>query len=620
MSNSTSVPICRQCIRTLLPIAFVFVFCIVLLEFRFFSIAPSITPQTRQGSIPSISVVLSSEDETVGVNRKLVSKSHDGSSSEMDGILNDHHRYDPQYDASLDWFNATAWHSHSQINFSCPVFENVCVHHQHFWVHSKTDEFDLDWKTKIDLLGTNMPNLRQSIPVYKRFFHSTQWEQGQYESSHCIYHPVYNHLILEASYQTMLGEFYARTLRFLHLLNDEMGFITDEIQFWLLLGDQQPLYVSHYLFTERFSRYNLEHFTTMMDHVECHCYHRILFCGFQKKGHEIPWPRKDRNGKLHLGNDILQNANQSINDTDAAPSNTSNLSNNTNPTFLMPLKTLVSRMEPEEARDLFPKMITSYNQWVDTMDPDLDHDIRAWKYEQMITYFVDDADHAQNDVFAANPIDADTLMHEIDEWRFIGLYDRRVRRSWLQIEEDRLKCNERYFEHKMFCHIIVLEDFLHSRDVIIIHRASFMLIGVHGAQLTDAIWMKYDEKEEHNNFIIELLPYGGPKYTSALDKPTALGVIFWKSHFNHVGLRLDEKSPQNPRRRWDENDFYVEWSRLSKVIDFLLIDDGGMCTKFGRADNLTIPEEIDQFGFAVYNAYCIKEPLVWHGVKPPRLY
>merc|ERR1712154_169119 len=133
--------------------------------------------------------------------------------------------------------------------------------------------------------------------------------------------------------------------------------------------------------------------------------------------------------------------------------------------------------------------------------------------------------------------------------------------------------------------------------------------------------MGYDEKGLQNQYIIELLPFGGPKYTSTLDKPTALGVIFWNSQFNHVGLKLSEDSPQNARRRWDENDFFVKWSRLSKVIDFLITDGGGgMCAKFGRADNLTVPEEIDALGFAIYNAFCIEHPVVWHGVKPPRLY
>ena len=509
--------------------------------------------------------------------------------------------FDPSYDPNKDWFNASNWHSNMQINFSCPVYENICVYNQHFYVHSSKDEFDLDWKKEADLLGTAMPNLHKSAPIYKKFFHATTWEKGEYESAHCTYHSVYNHLILESHYQTMLGEFYARTLRYMHYLKDIKHFITDDIQLWLLIGDQKSLYVSHYLFTERFSVNNLLHFTNMFDHIGCQCFHRILFCGFHRKGHEIAWPRKDRKNSMMNGNESLI----------SNPENKTQNETGDERTYLIPLSSLISRMEPKEARDIFPGMITEYNQWIDEMDFKLNDDIRQWKYEQILNYKSID-------------IDPQTLKNELDEWRFIGLYDRKLRRSWLKITTAQRECNERYNEQKIFCHIIVLEDFLHSRDVIIIHRASFMLIGVHGAQLTDAIWMDYKDQNGQlaNKYIIELLPYGGPKYTNSISKPTALGVLFWGSHYNHVGLKLANDTMQHPDQRWDANDFYVHWWRLSKVIDFLIMDEGGFCKRFDRTKDIIAPKEIDDLGFAVYNAYCVnhENPKVWHGVAAPRLY
>eukprot|EP01084_Bolivina_argentea_P299854 516916_1 len=583
--------------------------CLLVLEITFFS-----SHDVVEGSIherhDSISIIIPQEKSSIKkINeniRKLNSDILPNINSNKN--INLHKFYDPLYDSKRDWFNSTKFHSNSQVNFSCPVYENICVYNQHFYVHNKSDEFDLKFRMHSDLLGVNMPNLHQSIPIYKQFFHATIWnDNSEYINANCYYNSIYNHLILEANYQTMLGEFYARTLRFLHYLNNIQNLITNDIQLWLLIGDQKSLYVSHYLFTERFSIYNLQHFTSMFDHIPCQCYHRILFCGFKKDGHEIAWPRKDRKGKKHNGKDILNINNNSIEKKD---NNNNNNIKKDNKTYLMPLKTLISRMEPEEARNIFPEMIIKYNEWIDEMDINLNNDINKWKYNEIINYF-----NKKNIKFNIS-------ISEINEWKFIGLYDRKVRRSWLKIEKHRNKCNEKYNKYKIFCHIIVLENFLHSRDVIIIHRASFMLIGVHGAQLTDSIWMKYNNIAgiEENKYIIELLPYGGPKYTSSIIKPTALGVIFWGSQYNHVGMKLLNTSMQFPNRKWDENDFYVSWQRLNMVIDFLIIDSGGICKKFGRADKINVTKNIKNLGFAIYNAYCVENPIVWHGVKPPRLY
>lgn len=604
-----------SCQRNLFLLTALCIGCIFFLEISFFSSSELFKMNTRQNDASSVSIITSksspllmdNEINNNNNNRRL--KIYRNSESNDDNIKL-HQTYDPSYDIDKDWFNSSGWHSNIVVNFSCPVYENICVYKQHFYVHSPDDQFDLKWKQLGDLLGSNMPNLRPTGPIYKKFFHATLWNENEYETSRCYYNSIYNHLILEASYQTMLGEFYSRTLRFLHYLKDIKNLITDDLQLWLLIGDQKSPFTSHYLFTERFTIYNLQHFSSMFDHIPCQCYHRILFCGFQKEGHEIPWPRKDRKGKRKKGNDILATQPSEKKDainTDNNKDKDDNNDNHNNHTNLMPLKTLLSRMEPEEARNIYPEMIIEYNHWVDINDINLDQDIKKWKYKQLSDYFPN--------------IDGDKLWNEIDEWKFIGLYDRKVRRSWLKIKDDKLKCNDKYNKYKIFCHIIILEGFLHSRDVIIIHRASFMLIGVHGAQLTDAIWMKYDVNKLQNKYIIELLPYGGPKYTSSINKPTALGVIFWNSHYNHVGMKLSNTSMQYPNRKWDENDFYVKWNRLEMVIDYLIMDEGGYCQKYGRADKLEIPTHIEQLGFAVYNAYCIENPSEpYHSVPPPRLY
>ena len=188
-----------------------------------------------------------------------------------------------------------------------------------------------------------------------------------------------------------------------------------------------------------------------------------------------------------------------------------------------------------------------------------------------------------------------------------------------------------YNPHKIFCDSINLEGHLHPRDVVIMHRSFDMLIGIHGAHLTDAIWMHNPNNVngKKNKYIIELLPTNGPPWTASLNSPTALGVIFWGSMFNHVGLKLvntsiTEKDWNRGRSRWYASDFKVKWNRLSDVIDYLIIDGGGYCQKYGNAKDIKVPSSFKDKGyaksFAIYNAFCNDNTQntsgVWHFVKP----
>ena len=161
------------------------------------------------------------------------------------------------------------------------------------------------------------------------------------------------------------------------------------------------------------------------------------------------------------------------------------------------------------------------------------------------------------------------------------------------------------------------------------HRSFDMLIGIHGAHLTDAIWMDAlnNMNGKKNKYIIELLPFNGMPWTNSLHSPTALGVIFWGSMFNHVGLKLLNTSIDTvkyPNRRWYSCDFKVNWNRLSDVIDYLIIDEGGYCQKYGNAKDIKVPSSFKDKGysesFAIYNAFCNdnhqNESGVWHFAAP----
>ena len=126
------------------------------------------------------------------------------------------------------------------------------------------------------------------------------------------------------------------------------------------------------------------------------------------------------------------------------------------------------------------------------------------------------------------------------------------------------------------------------------------------------------------NYIIELLPHNGPNWASSLDQPTLSAVLFWKSKYNYVGLKLLNDSInfyKNKNKQWYECDFRVKWERLTQIIDFLAVNYGGYCNKYKRADEIIVPQNITNIGgFAIYNAYCPQTPDVIHNyVKMRRI-
>ena len=131
--------------------------------------------------------------------------------------------------------------------------------------------------------------------------------------------------------------------------------------------------------------------------------------------------------------------------------------------------------------------------------------------------------------------------------------------------------------------------------------------------------------------MIELLPTNGPSWTSSINCPTALGIIFWQSKLNHVGLKLlnisiTEKDWKRGDSRWYKSDFKVNWNRLTTVIDYLIIDHGGYCNKYeNNVKNIKVPRKFKQDGykFAIYNAYCVSNgtqdnynDISWNFVRP----
>jgi hypothetical protein len=111
-----------------------------------------------------------------------------------------------------------------------------------------------------------------------------------------------------------------------------------------------------------------------------------------------------------------------------------------------------------------------------------------------------------------NTIDAE------DGWKFVGFARRKSRRLWLNIGDVMSMCTEKFKEHKVACVIVDVEEAGSPEEQLITHRSLNVLIGVHGAQLTQGFLLPT------HGYILELLPwissYTGGGWTASTGAPT----------------------------------------------------------------------------------------------------
>eukprot|EP01083_Nonionella_stella_P079216 217159_1 len=463
-------------------------------------------------------------------------------------------------------FDRKQWFFHQFEPSHCPYFENICVHKQHFYVSNPRDQFTLHPDSRPnDWFGNVVHNSYRSFPIYAKIFEAQLWDKAtnEYEMSHCIHDDnTPNHIILSFNYMSMIGEFYLRILTLLHYIfnTKQMMDKTDRnYKFYLMLPEAGKILLSHRLFMEPFTKFELLQFTNLFDRYRCKCYQRLFFCGFNKyrfRENDTTFNRylRPQSKEKYIG---------------------------------------IDRVE------LFKDMIDAYQSWINQHYIQIQQDVLNWKQQKLNQYF----GKYRTDIKDAT------------KWRFIGLYQRKKRRKWMNIRHVLKACNSKYNEQNILCVVVDLEGFLHAKDIIIMHRSMMMLVGIHGATLTSAVWME----NKQGNYVIELLPHAGPEWTTSLDKPSMSGVLFWESTYNYVGLKLSNHSGINTKSNWADMDFIVEPHRLLTVIDFLIVDDGGYCAKFKRADKIQVPQTIKKMGFAIYNAYCPQTPDIIHQYVKKRM-
>ena len=132
-------------------------------------------------------------------------------------------------------------------------------------------------------------------------------------------------------------------------------------------------------------------------------------------------------------------------------------------------------------------MIKYFNNWINKKDININYDIKLWKLNKL----------KENNI--------NISINNIDEWKFIGLYQTHKIGSWLNWIRSFKKCNNN--NNKILCFMIDTNNHLHPRDIIIIHKSCDILIGIHGSHLINSIFMyNKNNYKIKNKYIIEILP------------------------------------------------------------------------------------------------------------------
>lgn len=413
----------------------------------------------------------------------------------------------------------------------------------------------------------------------------------------CQYSPISNHLVLQTYFNEMLGEFYGRSLTHLYYIQTSMtkatqtslmdnSSISSEAISWFMEQTQIYLHVrtftqhtklldSHHLFTDAFRSNPLLSFTSLLDYTGCRCMKRLILCGYKAiNGHQV--------GKIR---GLFSNS-SILTELEPAP------------------KPLYS-----EQHDSFPHrdVRNTLLRVVVSSNPFLQKDI---------------ADFRAAAIAQLRPELTNMTRNQTHGYRVVGLTQRVGRRRWLNLRDIIRRCNKLWFDgtNKVVCvEINIEQDDVNPVRQVVIHAACDMLIGIHGAQLTEAIWMK------DKSSVVELLPWipDGARHgawTRWTHTPTPLGVLFSECPLNHIGYRLQRTSAPYCLNETDPADlkkcFRLNlWNDRDFQVGPHLVHD--MITKFAPKYNrealgAAVPTcaELQQRAgndYVLYNVYCTSD-------------
>jgi hypothetical protein len=450
-------------------------------------------------------------------------------------------------DSANDWFQVDRFESEPFLKNSCTFVENIC-HSTGQWWYDESDPLarQPEFTLRTELRGA---------PGYPETIHVRASDDKRMSHRTCPFSPSPNHLVLHGMHNHMLDQFYLRLLAGLSELVrtqvDEMVDFLRQTQLYLHLYEKndKPLQDSHHIFTDAFRARQLHDFKSLLQNSGCMCHKRLILCGYEekddgKKGEKMITP----------GEGLLQ--------PDGA-------------------------WGPEVYQTL--RQTTRRN--VINENHHMQVDIKAYRQKVL----------GENNV--KNAFEGD--------WKVIGLAQRNKGNPhhWKNLKQNKDECNHFMKRHKIICKEVNIEDKnqVHSYQQAVMHGALDGLIGIYGAQLTEAVWMK------PGSLVVALLPWLHPdvnesKSVRAVKEVTPLGVIFSDSDLNHVGYPLQRQSAPDCKEQgkhetkcwqdhpWDSRDFEgTSESIVDAITIFFLANPTESCTEY---------QELAADKFVLYNIHC----------------
>jgi hypothetical protein len=411
----------------------------------------------------------------------------------------------------------------------------------------------------------------------------------------CSYSPISHHMVLHSDYNHMIGEFYSRTILGLYqvLKNIPQSSVIPNVQYYIHFVDRRnDMFDGHRLFLGGLPNHTdrLENFVSLMpQNTTCRCYQKLIFCGYDANNEKrklISSSYQPQNSsRTARVNDDLNNENAPI------TLKPGEMIGNTN--CKVPTCTVYRKLR----RGLIENYYLKY--------PDLEELIQQYRRKILINRGL--------------LINNDTS--SINQWKFVGLTHRTLRRKWLNIQDALSMCQRKFTkQYNVVCLTVNVEEATSPMEQLLMHRSLHALIGVHGAQLTQGVLLP------NHAYIVELLPWipeflwGG--WVATVNVPTPLGIIFLQTELNHLGYSLgresvpfcldvyksedddadkacllNETSGVRKKIRWDKRNFTVPLNAIADFISrFLLQDSHATCEDVEERGNET--------RFVLYNVYC----------------
>jgi hypothetical protein len=204
--------------------------------------------------------------------------------------------------------------------------------------------------------------------------------------------------------------------------------------------------------------------------------------------------------------------------------------------------------------------------------------------------------------YRAQVLSSNNVKSPFADWKIIGLAKGKSR--WTNLEQNIKGCNKALKNHKIVC--TEMKKYNSYRQAIA-YGALDGLIGIHGEQLTQAVWMK------PGSLVVELLPWMHPevnegKSARSVKEVTPIGAILTDTDLNHVGYPLQRQSAPYCKglqgtaetkcwkdHPWDGRDFEGRTDSIVDAVTMFFVSSTQSCAEYQKmaADN-----------YVLYNIQC----------------